>query len=60
MQLGWYDNLAPHKTYILPRKKGEERTTYARRFFAEIRGLGNCTLVVMRGSRRRRIARRYL
>lgn len=58
MTLGWYDNMAPHKTYTLTRKQNEQRAAYAARFFREVRGLGNVTIVIVRGRRQRRIARR--
>jgi hypothetical protein len=56
--MGWVDLACPGRTYILPRKAGECRSVYVKRFFAEMRGVGQCALVTVRGSRRRVRARR--
>lgn len=58
MQLGYYDKSWPGTTYLLDRRPEESKVAYARRFFSQIRGLGNVCLVVTRGNRRRIIARR--
>ncbi len=58
MQLGWYDRTAPHKTYTLPRNPGEPRIEYTKRFFGELRHVGNIAIVTTRGQRRTVRARR--
>lgn len=55
MLLGYVDRVAalssPHPSYFLPRDRGENRTEYVRRFFREVRGLGNVLIVTKRGER---------
>ncbi len=54
MRLGYYDRAQGGnrvKVYWLPRKQGESRSDYSHRFFAEIRGLGNCGVRLIRGQR---------
>lgn len=61
MRLGYYDRAqggARITIYALPRNKGESRADYARRFFSEIRGLGNVALVLLDNRKHRVIARR--
>lgn len=68
MQLGWYDRACPTRLYILPRHRradlfdaSESPAAYARRFFSEIRGLGNAGICRIRGrSYRRTVALRGL
>lgn len=62
MRLGWYDRMGG-PLYILPRL-GEKRvdlfdkeskTDYVKRFFKEIRGLGNCGIVLIKGNKQREL-----
>jgi len=58
MTLAFADRSYLPKTYTLPRQRGETKVAYAYRFFREIRGLGHVALYVVRGNRRRLIAKR--
>ncbi len=44
--LGYSDRIPGHRPviYALPRKRGESRADYMRRFFREVRGLGHVRL----------------
>ena len=49
MTLGWSDRMAPWYVHTTPRLKGEDRSTYTRRFLAGIKGLGNVHICTVRG-----------
>lgn len=56
--LGYVDRCARTRVMVLPRKPGETREAYARRFTREVTGLGHVHIVTVRGKRTRIVATR--
>ncbi len=67
MKLGYIDRVEARTIHVLTRHRQqnlfdgkETTTTYAKRFFGEITGMGNILVVKLQGSQYRTIGKRYL